>query len=790
MAKRYEADSIVSIKNDRDRVRKRPSMFIPSTHADGATHIIFEIVDNAIDELSIENPEGTNLTVIFDVKTKEVTVIDDGRGIPHDALLDAYTVLNTSGKFDNDENTAYTYSGGSFGVGAKCAAFLSKSCTVTSMRGGKSLTYKFKDGLLESSDKGKTKDHGTIVKFTIDQKIIDINGVEAETIRERLHEKSYCFPDIKMCLIILENGKEVKTVTYSGNTLLDLVKKMKPDTEIIRVVDSRKVRVLKNVDDDNISEVKVIVDAALAYSENALDSDTDAMITSYANSIKTYDGGQHVEGFKLGVIKFFKDVIIPKASKRDKDLPIMPSDITAGLCGMVSVKLAKPEFSAQHKSRLSNQEVRFAVRDAVYDALCEQKSSVVNSMADFVRRVTRGRIASKKVRKKDVDNAFSQDRPDKYDPIIYNMKTVSPELILVEGDSAAGLASQARDPYNQAIYPVKKPKNIYDMNSDSVNHGARSVFNDIMDICGIEPGKKCDPSKSTVRHIFALTDGDVDGDGIAISVICLIAKHCKPLIDAGMVGRILPPAYSIPAEKNGKKNFVRSKREFFERIMKKFIKEVTLAIDGKTLTDNRLYDFLEANFDYDKRLEKLADRYCCDPKLMEYIAWKYHGDVGNQKKSYWMQALKRYPEFKILIEDGTIVIDGDLPGYDYINLAFDENFHHHMMKFKAIQQMNNSIFGYSINGTDGHTLYDVMHLFRKYMPKGVKRFKGLGELESKDLRELCMDREKRTAIIFKFKDFSRDMAKIDVIMSTKAEAAEARSKLLMSVRADDMDLDT
>lgn len=788
-AAKYEAKDIVSLKNDRDRIRKRPSMFIPSTNADGAEHIIFEIVDNAIDELSINNSVGSDLYVSFDTKTKEVIVIDNGRGIPHEALFDAFTVMNTSGKFDNDENTAYTYSGGSFGVGAKCAVYLSKYCAVTSMRDGRSLTYEFKDGLHTNTEKTTTKEHGTTVRFTIDQRIVDINSVEVDRIRERLHEKSYCFPDIKMTLVILNNGKEVKTITYEGNTLLDLVKKMKPDTDIVHIEDARTVKVLRDIADDKVSTVKVLVDAAIAYSEKALDMDTDAMVVSYANSIKTYDGGQHVEGLKQGIIKYFREVVIPKASKRDKDLPITPSDMTSGLCGMVSVKLAKPEFSAQHKSRLSNQEVRYAVRDAVFDALCEQKPSVTNAMADFVKRVTRGRVSAKKVRKKDVENAFSADRPEKYDPIIINMNTTSPELLLVEGDSAAGLASSARDPYNQGIYTVKKPKNIFDADSDSIAHGARTTFNDIMDICGIEPGKKCDPSKSAMQHILMLTDGDVDGDGIAVTTICLLAKHCKPLIDAGMVGRILPPAYSFPT-KNGKKKFVRSKREFFELIMQRFVKEVTLEVDGKVLSKDKLYDFLSKNFGYDQKLEKLADRYCCDPKLMEYIAWKYHGDVKDQKRSYWQQALKMYPEFKILLEDGYLVVDGDLPGYDYINLAFDETFDHHVKKFKAIQATNSQIYGYTINGEKGKTLYEVMHMFRKYMPNGVKRFKGLGELGIKELRELCMDQEKRTVIVFKFKDFEKDMQKISVIMSTKSEAAEARSNLMMSLRLDDLDLDT
>lgn len=789
MARKYEADSIVSIKNDRDRVRKRPSMFIPSTHKDGAVHIIFEIIDNSIDELSIEGSVGNTLTVTFDTKTREITIIDDGRGIPHDALLDAYTVLNTSGKFDNDENTAYTYSGGSFGVGAKCAVFLSKACEVTSIRGGKYLTYQFKDGLLIGEDKGKSKEHGTITKFTIDSKIIEMDDVTVDDIKDRLHEKSYCFPDINMTLIILEGGKEVKSITYAGNTLLDLVKKWKPDTDIVQVEDVRKVNVLRNIDDDDISTVKVIVSAALSYKEEALDADTDAFIVSYANSIKTYDGGQHVEGLKQGLIKFVKEFIVPKLTKKDKDLQVTPTDITSGLCGMVSVKLARPEFSAQHKSRLSNQEVKFAVRDAVYEALCKEKQSVVNAMGDFIKRVAKGRMASKKVRKKDVDNAFSDDRPDKFRPIIYNLKTVAPELILVEGDSGAGLASSARDPNNQAIYAVRKPKNIFDVDSDHVMHRAKSVFNDIMDICGIEPGKKCDPSKSVMRYIVMLTDGDIDGDQIAITVICLLAKHCRPMIDAGMVGRILPPLYSFGTKK-GTKKFVRSKREFFDHIAHRFIEEVTVKLNGKPYSKKQLAELLDMNFSYDLRLNKLAKRYCCDPKLLEYIAWKYHGNAKDQKKSYWMQALRPYPDLRILIEDKQLVIDGEIPGVDYVNLAFDDHFDTRINKFKEVQANNASIYGYSIGDKDGMSLYDVMDAFRRYIPKDVKYYKGLGELTVKEMRELCMDREKRTMVIFKFKDFEEDMKKINVIMSTKAEAAETRSKILYSLTLDDMDLVT
>lgn len=355
-------------------------------------------------------------------------------------------------------------------------------------------------------------------------------------------------------------------------------------------------------------------------------------------------------------------------------------------------------------------------------------------------------------------------------------------------DSACDNAASARDPYNQAIYGIRRPKNIFDTPTEQVAR-IKSTFNDVLDICGIEPGKKCDPEKSTMNHILMLTDGDIDGDDIAISTICLLAKHCKPLIDAGMVGRILPPAYAIPTG-NGKHTYVRSQREFFDKITKMFIKTATVSYKGTELSKKELRAFIEKNFEYDTRLEKLANRYCVDPNVMEYIAWHYHGEQKDQKKSYWMKVLKRYPGVQILIEDNMLVFDGDIKGSDYMNLALDDHFHKHVMRFKEYQKKNSTIDGYTLNKEDGLTVYDVMRHLRKVMPSGIKRFKGLGELEPEEMRTLCMDKESRTVIIFKFSDFEKDMDKINVIMSTKAEHARARKELMMSIRADELDLDT
>lgn len=795
MSKKYDASSIEVITDDRERVRIRPTMYIPTKGTSGAVHIIFEAVDNALDEVTRKDSLGDSITTIFDESKKITTVIDNGSGIPHEKLYDVCTVLNSSGKFNNDDNSVYNWSGGTNGVGNKLVTYLSDWSEINSMRSGKSLKYKFDDGVLVDTKEDKTKEHGTIVKFKLSQKYVNINDVTLDMIKDRYEEKSYIFPNTKMQLIITKNDKEVATYTYTGKDIVDRVRMWKPDTDVIRITDSKKVNTLKNINDDDITNVKVEVDLAFAYKDDAVEDPTDKFIISYGNTIKTYTGGTHVDGLKDGLVKFFKNEIIPNLGKRDSELQITPNDITSGLCAFIVARVHNPEYRGQYKDQLSNQEVKFAVRDVVYDTLKKEKGSIIKQMEEFVKHVTRGRMASKKVRKKDVSNAFSKDRLDKFKDIIYNMDTKHPELILVEGDSAADAATGARDANNQAIYPIKRPANIFDNTTHQVNT-IRTVFNDIMDICGIEPGKNCDPSKCRMEHIWMLTDGDIDGDNIAFSMVCLLAKHCKPLIDAGIVGRIIPPAYSFPTGKKDPKTkkeirqFVHSQRELFDTITKSFVNHITIGYKNKDFDKKDLFEFLTKNFEYDKKLEKLSSRYCCDPKIMEYIARKYHGDVKTQKKSYWMEALKSFNGVTITAEKDCLIIDGDIPGYEYINLPLDGYFDRYINRFKPYQAQNDHITGYTYNGEKDKSLYDIMHNLREYMPKGIKRYKGLGELDKFEMHELCMDQKNRTVIIFKFKDFAKDMYKISVIMSTKKEYVAARAKILMSISGDDMDIDT
>lgn len=784
----YDADSIKTIESDRDRVRIRPTIYIPTKDEFGAMHVIFEIADNSIDELAAKDTNGDTMSLEFDEVTKVVTVTDNGRGIPQAKLLDVCTILNSSGKYDNTEGSPYETPGGTNGVGLKLGVYLSEWCEATSIQHGKSLTYRFVDGYLKETIESKCKGHGTIVKFKIDNSLIKINQLKTEDLIKRYEEKSYPNSKIKMNLMITRKGKKKESFTYYGKDIVARVEMMHPDTEVVYGSSAETVSILQDIDDKNLTDKKVLVEFALAFKEDAIDEEDDTKyMLSYGNTIKTYHGGTHVLGMRDGVVKFFRQELQPKLNKRDRDVPVVPADIYGGLCGFVIAKVAMPEFRGQYKDELLNPEARRAVRDSVFENLKNSSNAFKKKMGEFVIRTARGRLESKKTRtrSKDITNSFSKDRIDLFTPWIDTTETTEPELILVEGKSAADVVTTARDPYNQGVYPIKRPKNIFDKDSD-ISTQIVGVFNDIMNICDIQPGKKCDPDKSAVSKILCLTDGDIDGDRIAISTISLLAKHCRPLIDAGMVGRILPPAYMF---RDGKKMaFVRDQREFYRKMSKKFVADCTVTCGNKTMTKSEVSDFVQKNFEYNTRLAKLAERYTCDPKLMEYVASKYHGELADQKQSYWSKAMKQYPDISVLKEEGYVLIDGTI-GMEPYHIALDEYFHRHVTKFKAYQNLNTNIDGYTLNGEPA-TIYDIMHKFDNYLPPEITRFKGLGELNPEDMSRLCLDRESRSVAIFKFKDFNEDMEKLDLVMSSRASCERARNKLMRSVVLDDIDLDT
>lgn len=797
MAKEHK---IEVLKSDKERVQMRPTIYIPSLDERGAMHVVYEAVDNSLDEVNSVDSVGDTVILKFDDKTKECSIIDNGGGIPHKSMLDALTKLNSSGKFHNDEDSHFQMSVGVNGCGALLYTYLSDYSTATSCQSGKSLTYEFKNGDLVNTKTGKTKEHGTSVTFRLSSKFLDINKVTSDMVKKRFKEKSFINPKIKMEYVELNNGKVVKTSHYYGKDIQDRFDDLDPDTNSLRVTGSKVITLLERVSDEHLTDKKVIYDFVFGFGEKVLDSDDpeEDYIVSYANGATTYKHGAHLDGIKDGIVKFFRDRINDK--KKESDPIVMPSDCYAGLCAVITASVQNPVFRGQFKDAISNQEIKFALRDATVEALEKAPNSLIKEFEEFIKRVARGRQASKKTRRKDVSNSFSKDRIEKYYKFNRTSKTISPECIVVEGDSAAGVVMGVRDPYNQGVFSVKKPANVYDMELDTVK-GMATAFNQIMDIFGLVPGPNCDVSKSQVDRLCIMSDQDTDGIKIGITIAALIAKHCPNMIRAGMVCRILPPAYQIYGAKNTKKKpvFVHTQREFFDYVGKEFIKNTKVSYKKKELSKKELEDLTAMNFEknYSAKLKNLAQRYNCDPKLMERIAWYYHGDMDSQKQSDWSKVLKPYKDIKASKEGDHIIISGTMDsdtksngGYNFIHVPLDAYFHKRVMKFKNIQNCNKDIYNFSINGEDGKSIGDIMALFETYIPDDVVRFKGLGELDGNDMWDLCLDPKKREVYVFKFEDFEKDMNKISVIMSSRKEFVEERAKIMMNRTLEDLDLDT
>lgn len=431
MAKEHK---IEVLKTDKEKVQMRPTIYIPTLDERGALHCIYEIVDNSLDELNVDDPVGDTIIVKFDDATKICEIIDNGGGIPHKSFLDALTKLNSSGKFHNDEDSHFKMSVGTNGVGCVLCTYLSEFAVVSSTQKGKKITYEFKNGDLVDTKEEKAKGHGTAWRFKLNKKFLDIKNVTAKMVKTRLKEKSYVNPHIKMQFVEMKDGKVIKTSQYYDKDIGKRFDMFEADTACVRTEGTRKISILERVSDDKLTEKKVVYDFVFGFKESILDDDNpeENFIVTYANGATTYKHGTHLDGLKDGLVKFFRDEL--NSRKKDSEPTIMPSDCYAGLCAVVTASVQNPIFRGQFKDAITNQEVKFAVRDATVEALNNAPKSVIKQFEDFIKRVAKGRAASKKIRRKDVANSFSADRIPCYTKFNRTDKTTNAELIITEGE--------------------------------------------------------------------------------------------------------------------------------------------------------------------------------------------------------------------------------------------------------------------------------------------------------------------------------------------------------------------
>lgn len=543
------SDDAIQVLEGLEAVRKRPGMYIGSTDKRGLHHLVYEVVDNSVDEILNGYGDEINVTINAD---ESITISDNGRGMPtgmHQSgkptVEVIFTVLHAGGKFGQG---GYKTSGGLHGVGASVVNALSEWLTVQIHRDGKIVEQQFKHGGIPQTKliaKGKTKKTGTTVTFKPDPEIFkNATSFNFDTLSERLQESAFLLKGLKITLEDRRADKERTEVYHYEEGIKEFVKYVNEGKETLHDVAFFQ---------GESNEIEV--DVSFQYNDQYSES-----IMSFVNNVRTKDGGTHEVGFKTAMTRVFNDYARRTGDLKAKDKNLEGNDIREGLTAIISVRIPEHllQFEGQTKSKLGTPEARSAVDSVVSEKLpyyLEEKGQLSKALVKKAIKAQQAREAARKAR----EDARSGKKNKRKDTLLsgkltpaQSKNTDKNELYLVEGDSAGGSAKLGRDRKFQAILPLRG-KVINTEKAKLEDIFKNEEINTIIHTIGAGVGNDFNIEDSNYNRVIIMTDADTDGAHIQVLLLTFFFKYMRPLVAAGRIFIALPPLYKLEKGKNKNK---------------------------------------------------------------------------------------------------------------------------------------------------------------------------------------------------------------------------------------------
>jgi len=724
----YTGHSIKVLKG-LEAVRKRPGMYIGDTNISGLHHLVYEVVDNCIDEAM-----AGYCTEIEVILTKEggAKISDNGRGIPVDihptenisAATVALTVLHAGGKFDQK-----TYSGGLHGVGVSVVNALSKTLQMTIYKHNQIYRQDFAQGIPQNDLEiiGETKRNGTTIEFIPDETIFEVVEFDREILKKRFKELAYLNRQITIHFIDERNDFN-ETYHFEGG-LSQFINDINKKPFISPIIGFEGK-------DENVE-----VEVALAYNEGF-----DEKVLSFVNNIHTTDGGTHEAGFRMGLTRAIINYIDENANAREKDSKVTGDDLREGLVAIISVRVIDPQFVGQTKGKLGSSFVRPIVQKLSFEKIAkffEENPNEAKAIMQKALLAARGREAAKKAREltRKKESFSVGTLPGKLADCQSKDPSIS-ELYLVEGDSAGGSAKQGRDRVYQAILPLRgKILNVEKSRLDKILK-SEEIKNLITALgCGI--GEEFDITKARYNKVIIMTDADVDGSHIQTLLMTFFFRYLKGIIEAGYLYIAQPPLYRF---KKGKKEiYLKDEKALSEYLIENGIENFEFSGIG----NKDLVEFFKIVAHYRSTLQNLKKRFA----LIEIVKYLIENPdmIGLDNNALCKRIKERIAElgFNILSENTNeekihlyVQTDAGL-----VDIKIDDELFTHPL-FEEAHFVFNKLKEFDLGFLNGKDAVSMLEEIEESSKKGayIQRYKGLGEMNPEQLWETTMTPENRRLI--------------------------------------------